>query len=64
MKVYIINVVLLANQCISKISQEGYRTLEDAQNWCKNERNATTVNDGWTFESEDYRYVICEVTVR
>lgn len=64
MKVYIIEVVSHPFAPVNKISQEGFKTLEDAKNWCRNKPGAKESRNGWKFISDDYEYGIHEVLVK
>lgn len=49
----------------SKVSQQGYRTLEEAQSFCRS-RSATETTrcrNGFVFWADATRYEIVEVTV-
>ena len=64
MKVYIIEVISNPYAPVSKISQEGFKTFEAAQVWCRNKPGVTEYDNGWEFVSDDYEYRIHEVLVR
>lgn len=63
MKVYIIEVIS-RNVTGRKISQDGFKTFEAAQNWCRNKPEIKELQSGWKFISDDYAYIIHEVLVR
>lgn len=64
MIVYIVEVKQKTSQT-SKISQDGFKSLESAQNWCRNRANIQEeVNNGRKFIAEDYEYVIHDILVR
>lgn len=63
MRVYIIEVIS-RNLSGSKISQEGFKTLESAQTWCRNKPGVTEYQNGWKFVSDDYKYRIHDILVR
>lgn len=49
----------------SKVSQQGYKTLEEAQSFCRS-RSAKDINScrsGWIYWADATRYEIVEVTV-
>ena len=64
MRIYIVQVVSNPYAPISKISQEGFKTLEAARDWCRNKHGVTEYENGWKFVSDDYEYRIHEVLVR
>lgn len=63
MRVYIIEVIS-RNLTGRKVSQEGFKTFEAAQDWCRNKPRVTEYENGWKFVSDDYEYRIHEVLVR
>lgn len=63
MKVYVIEVVTLGLTIKSKISQEGHKTLEDAQDWCRNRRGIIEQTSKYVFCSETHEYIIHEVMI-
>lgn len=65
MRVYIIEVVSNSNPPVTKISQEGFYTLEAAQDWCRGKHGIKEeLQNGWIFVSKDYEYRIRDVLVR
>lgn len=64
MKVYVIEVVTLGLTIKSKISQEGYKTLEKAQEWCRNRKGIIEQTDKYIFCSETHEYIIHEVALK
>ena len=66
-KVYIVMVYLKHGEMgleLSAVSQEGYDTIEKAQNFCRNREDGATIQTApLKFESLDYEYRIKEVTV-
>lgn len=64
MKVYIVEVVENSSQT-SKISQDGFKSFEDAQKWCRSRTHVQVEeNNGWKFIAEDYEYVIHDILIR
>lgn len=65
MRVYIIEVISNFNSQITKISQEGFKTFEAAQDWCRKKPEIKEeLQNGWIFVSKDYEYRIHDVLVR
>lgn len=64
MKVYVIEVVTLGLTIKSKISQEGYKTLEEAQEWCRNRKGIIKQTGKYVFCSETHEYIIHEVALK
>ena len=65
MKVYVIEVISISNPFKSKVSQEGYSTLEAARDWCRNKPGILKeLQNGWKFIAEDYIYRIHDISVR
>ena len=64
MRVYVIEVVTLGLTIKSKISQEGYKTLEDAQEWCRNRKGAVEQTSKYVFCSDTHEYIIHEVSLK
>lgn len=51
--------------CVNgKISSQGYKTLEEAQNFCKSRSdNPEIVGNGWRFMSNETVYTITDIKV-
>lgn len=49
----------------SKVSQQGYKTLEEAQSFCRSRsaKRVTIYCNGWLYWADATRYEIVEVTV-
>lgn len=49
----------------SRVSQQGYRTFKEAQNFCRRRfaKRLTSCRSGWVYWADDTRYEIVEVTV-
>ena len=54
-----------AGDAVPKVSQTGYKTLEDAQAFCRSRsaKSVTMCQGGWVFWADDIRYEIVEVSV-
>lgn len=65
MRIYIIEVISNSNHQASKISQDGFYTLEDAQDWCRKRPGIKEeLQNGWRFIAEDYEYRIHDILMR
>lgn len=64
MKIYIVQVISNFNHLAIKISQEGFRTFDDARNWCRNKPGVKELDNGWMFIAEDCEYWIHDILVR
>ena len=65
MKIYIVQVISNFNPLAIRISQEGFKTFEDARDWCRNKPGIKEeLQDGWGFIAEDYEYWIHDILVR
>ena len=49
--------------CNGKISSEGYKTLAEAEMFCKN-RGAKKITDRWMFTDNDDAYQIIDVCIK
>ena len=49
----------------SKVSQQGYKTFEEAQSFCRSRsaENVTSCCSGWVYWADATRYEIVEVTI-
>lgn len=64
MRVYVIEVISY-NPYGTKISQEGFYTLEAAQDWCRKKPEIKEeLQNGWRFIGNDCEYWIHDVLVR
>ena len=63
MRIYIVEIVS-DESFISKISQAGFRTFDDARNWCRNKPNVKELDNGWRFITDDCEYWIHDILVR
>lgn len=66
MKLYVILVQSYAvGGGAPKVSQEGYKSLEEAQMFCRSRsaESITMCQGGWVFWADDIRYEIVEVSV-
>lgn len=67
MKIY----VVLVDEYISgvnvthKVSQQGYKTLEEAQSFCRSRfaERLTSCRSGWVYWADATRYEIVEVSI-
>lgn len=64
MRIYIVQAITNSNPTISKISQEGFKTFNDARNWCRNKPGVKELDNGWKFIAEECEYRIHDVIVR
>lgn len=65
MRIYIVQTITNSKPTISKISQEGFITFDDARNWCRNKPGIKEeLQNGWMFITDDYEYRIHDVIVR
>lgn len=67
MKVYVVlvNDYSPGTYGTSKVSQQGYRTFEEAQSFCRSRsaESVTSCRNGWVYWADATRYEIVEVTV-
>lgn len=67
MKVYVILVQSRepGNRCGAKVSQQGYKTLEEAQQFCisRSAESITSRRNGYVFQADGTRYEIVEVSI-
>lgn len=67
-KVYVILVYLKHGEMgteLSAVSQEGYDSIEKAQNFCKNREDGQVIPiNPMTFESLNYEYRIKEISIK
>ena len=67
MKVYVVLVDDYSPEghCTPKVSQQGYKTLEEAQSFCRSRSadSVTSFRNGWLYWADTTRYEIVEVTV-
>ena len=64
MRIYIVQAITNSNPTISKISQEGFKTFDDARNWCRNKLGVKELDNGWGFIAEECEYWIHDILVR
>lgn len=65
MRIYIIESISKSDPLAVKISQEGFRTFDDARNWCRNKPGIKEeLQNGWMFIAEDCEYRIHDILVR
>lgn len=63
MRVYVIEVISY-NPYGTKINQEGFKTFDDARNWCRNKPGVKELDNGWKFIAESCEYWIHDILVR
>ena len=64
MRVYVIEVITLGVTIKSKISQEGYKTLKEAQDWCRRRSGIIEQTSEYVFSSDNCEYIIHEVSLK
>lgn len=64
MRIYIVQAITNSSPTISKISQEGFKTFDDARSWCRNKPGVKELDNGWRFIADDYEYRIHDIFVR
>lgn len=67
MKIYVVLVedYSSGNSGTSKVSQQGYKTFEEAQSFCssRSAESVTSCRSGWVYWADDTRYEIVEVSI-
>lgn len=64
MRIYIVQVITKSSPTISKISQEGFKTFDNARSWCRNKPGVKELDNGWGFIADDCEYWIHDILVR
>lgn len=67
MKIYVVLVEDYSSEAYntSRVSQQGYRTFEEAQSFCRSRfaKRLTSCRSGWVYWADATRYEIVEVSI-